>query len=69
MPPHSEQIVSRICGALFRGSLTIVRLRIAILQITHTARAACTQQTKPLCGVLVADISVSCAQWRYSSWK
>ncbi|AVU03710.1 hypothetical protein EBA05_16720 [Xanthomonas oryzae pv. oryzae] len=21
MPPHSEQIVSRICGALFRGSL------------------------------------------------
>ncbi|AVT99649.1 hypothetical protein EBA01_13905 [Xanthomonas oryzae pv. oryzae] len=22
MPPHSEQIVSRICGALFRGSLT-----------------------------------------------
>ncbi|RBH85056.1 hypothetical protein BRL93_25010 [Xanthomonas oryzae pv. oryzae] len=20
MPPHSEQIVSRICGALFRGS-------------------------------------------------
>ncbi|OLK23213.1 hypothetical protein IXO621_07390, partial [Xanthomonas oryzae pv. oryzae] len=24
MPPHSEQIVSRICGALFRGSLTAV---------------------------------------------
>ncbi|RBE18218.1 hypothetical protein BRM98_06080 [Xanthomonas oryzae pv. oryzae] len=23
MPPHSEQIVSRICGALFRGSLVI----------------------------------------------
>ncbi|QBG93636.1 hypothetical protein EYR26_21725 [Xanthomonas oryzae] len=23
MPPHSEQIVSRICGALFRGSLTL----------------------------------------------
>ncbi|RBA95096.1 hypothetical protein, partial [Xanthomonas oryzae] len=22
MPPHSEQIVSRICGALFRGSLS-----------------------------------------------
>ncbi|RBH87463.1 hypothetical protein BRL93_19110 [Xanthomonas oryzae pv. oryzae] len=25
MPPHSEQIVSRICGALFRGSLASVR--------------------------------------------
>ncbi|WP_428949480.1 hypothetical protein ACQR52_12040 [Xanthomonas oryzae pv. oryzicola] len=23
MPPHSEQIVSRICGALFRGSLGV----------------------------------------------
>ncbi|RBJ46513.1 hypothetical protein BRO06_18225, partial [Xanthomonas oryzae pv. oryzae] len=23
MPPHSEQIVSRICGALFRGSLEL----------------------------------------------
>ncbi|RBE81253.1 hypothetical protein BRM87_24590 [Xanthomonas oryzae pv. oryzae] len=23
MPPHSEQIVSRICGALFRGSLAV----------------------------------------------
>ncbi|QIE16763.1 hypothetical protein IXO1088_017805 [Xanthomonas oryzae pv. oryzae] len=26
MPPHSEQIVSRICGVLFRGSLTESRL-------------------------------------------
>ncbi|QEJ69101.1 hypothetical protein BXO1_013640 [Xanthomonas oryzae pv. oryzae] len=25
MPPHSEQIVSRICGALFRGSLECPR--------------------------------------------
>ncbi|RBB02512.1 hypothetical protein BRN75_00390 [Xanthomonas oryzae pv. oryzae] len=25
MPPHSEQIVSRICGALFRGSLRLHR--------------------------------------------
>ncbi|RBH81924.1 hypothetical protein BRM22_25155 [Xanthomonas oryzae pv. oryzae] len=25
MPPHSEQIVSRICGALFRGSLAVDR--------------------------------------------
>ncbi|AVU00431.1 hypothetical protein EBA01_19140 [Xanthomonas oryzae pv. oryzae] len=25
MPPHSEQIVSRICGALFRGSLMQTR--------------------------------------------
>ncbi|RBC19869.1 hypothetical protein BRO07_15740 [Xanthomonas oryzae pv. oryzae] len=24
MPPHSEQIVSRICGALFRGSLKAI---------------------------------------------
>ncbi|QBH04009.1 hypothetical protein EYC57_12250 [Xanthomonas oryzae] len=24
MPPHSEQIVSRICGALFRGSLAFL---------------------------------------------
>ncbi|AVT98597.1 hypothetical protein EBA01_06815 [Xanthomonas oryzae pv. oryzae] len=29
MPPHSEQIVSRICGALFRGSLTRLKQRHA----------------------------------------
>ncbi|RBD23450.1 hypothetical protein BRM87_22095 [Xanthomonas oryzae pv. oryzae] len=27
MPPHSEQIVSRICGALFRGSLMVPSLK------------------------------------------
>ncbi|QBA13738.1 hypothetical protein DZA55_03475 [Xanthomonas oryzae pv. oryzae] len=26
MPPHSEQIVSRICGALFRGSLDLATM-------------------------------------------
>ncbi|MDI9911365.1 N-acetyltransferase [Xanthomonas oryzae pv. oryzae] len=32
MPPHSEQIVSRICGALFRGSLGVDTARLGDAQ-------------------------------------
>nr|WP_258531404.1 type I restriction endonuclease [Xanthomonas oryzae] len=32
MPPHSEQIVSRICGALFRGSLMAFLSEAAVEQ-------------------------------------
>ncbi|RBA86700.1 hypothetical protein BRN79_18550, partial [Xanthomonas oryzae pv. oryzae] len=41
MPPHSEQIVSRICGALFRGSLSHCQsppkalLQIFLIQYIH----------------------------------
>ncbi|RBJ71761.1 hypothetical protein BRN33_18825, partial [Xanthomonas oryzae pv. oryzae] len=34
MPPHSEQIVSRICGALFRGSLVVARVDL-LCQTTY----------------------------------
>ncbi|AVT97710.1 hypothetical protein EBA01_00710 [Xanthomonas oryzae pv. oryzae] len=34
MPPHSEQIVSRICGALFRGSQGLLPLALDLLQCT-----------------------------------
>ncbi|RBJ10991.1 hypothetical protein BRO01_06360 [Xanthomonas oryzae pv. oryzae] len=35
MPPHSEQIVSRICGALFRGSLAAQHARLPRNDIAH----------------------------------
>ncbi|QBH05524.1 hypothetical protein EYC57_22290 [Xanthomonas oryzae] len=37
MPPHSEQIVSRICGALFRGSL-----------VPGPVMATCVRRTRSL---------------------
>ncbi|RBA65402.1 hypothetical protein BRO03_14350 [Xanthomonas oryzae pv. oryzae] len=39
MPPHSEQIVSRICGALFRGSLTHCVKRTSLHATPGSARA------------------------------
>ncbi|RBA85473.1 hypothetical protein BRO15_14230 [Xanthomonas oryzae pv. oryzae] len=35
MPPHSEQIVSRICGALFRGSLVQAWLHVLLHVHSH----------------------------------
>ncbi|AXM12647.1 hypothetical protein BRN32_05160 [Xanthomonas oryzae pv. oryzae] len=39
MPPHSEQIVSRICGALFRGPLTLELTKMRIREATQCADA------------------------------
>ncbi|RBL07334.1 hypothetical protein BRN33_21600 [Xanthomonas oryzae pv. oryzae] len=41
MPPHSEQIVSRICGALFRGSLVGIKSSKASGTAALVGGAAC----------------------------
>ncbi|AUI91323.1 hypothetical protein EBA01_15830 [Xanthomonas oryzae pv. oryzae] len=58
MPPHSEQIVSRICGALFRGSLATAAIGMAAMR---SAGCAAYRQLSPhACAKAVGNAPTAC---------
>ncbi|RBC73615.1 hypothetical protein BRM97_13440 [Xanthomonas oryzae pv. oryzae] len=59
MPPHSEQIVSRICGALFRGSLETHPMRCSVM-FGDRSPATAPLNRRPSCGPPGAIAALVC---------
>ncbi|QBN99495.1 hypothetical protein EBA20_18085 [Xanthomonas oryzae pv. oryzae] len=65
MPPHSEQIVSRICGALFRGSLTrAVSSKLSLQRTRRLHRETARRRSHTCSGGLAQQAAVRCAGLR-----
>ncbi|RBA52736.1 hypothetical protein BRM22_22500 [Xanthomonas oryzae pv. oryzae] len=63
MPPHSEQIVSRICGALFRGSLETHPMRCSVM-FGDRSPATAPLNRRPSCGPPGAIAALVCKTFR-----